>query len=67
MRCSRSAISSARFKTASALSFGIATTPSSLATMMSPGAIVTPAHLTGIWLATLAKRVTALAGEIERA
>ena len=43
------------------------TTPSSLAAMMSPGVIRTPAHFTGIMLATLAKRPTALAGEIDRA
>src|SRR4029450_5366556 len=64
---SRSSISCERLSTSAAFSCGTTTTPSSPARMMSPGAIVTPPHSTGMSLAALAKRPTAVAGVTERA
>ena len=43
-----------RLSTSAARSCGTTTTPSSSATMMSPGRTVTPAHSTGTFLATVA-------------
>ena len=51
---SRSSMAWACLRTSAARSCGTTTTPSSSATMMSPGRTVTPAHSTGTFLATVA-------------
>src|SRR5262245_4994238 len=59
-------ISWAFFNTSSARSLGTTTTPSSSATIISPGCKVTPAHSTGTFLTTGEQCATAAHGSLAR-